>query len=392
MGIAKDKLTASERESIARTLLQGCEPHLKNGSELWAHCPFHREETPGGAFKYDVEKDVTHCFGCGANEDLVGLYCTVKGLAPDDSEGFRSFVNEYCGGTFTPKYKTGTPIPPRKWEPKTPEEVPELWREKAMTFAADCNEVLLFNQEQLDRLQAWGITDKTVSDLGIGWNEKTQWRNYSGWGLPKLTNPNTGKEKKIMLPAGFVFPVMDFDYRIYRMQIRADETNEYVKRYNEIRGGCTRPCIFGEKNARIWVVVETIRDAMFAWQDLHELGVGAMALGGATHRPDGIAHQLLACADLIINALDNDQAGRANSWHFEPWNTAKFAWMNQYPHAIRWMVPSRIGKDLGDLPKAGVRLRDWFWAGLPEYIRTRYRNEQAAHEKHDAEQQQEATA
>lgn len=392
MGIAKDKLTASERESIARSILQGSEPNLKNGGELWAHCPFHQEETPGGSFKYNVEMDVTHCFGCGANEDLVGLYCHNKGLAPDDSDGFRAFVKEYCDGNFTPKdARSISPAPLRQWEPKTPEEVPALWREKAMAFANDCNEVLLFNQEQLDRLLAWGITAETVTQLGIGWNEKAQYRNYSGWGLPKIANPNTGKERKIMLPAGFVFPVMDFDYQLYRMQIRADETSNYVKRYNEIRGGCTRPCIFGERDTRIWVVVETIRDAMFAWQELHQLGVGAMALGGATHRPDDTANKLLACADLIMNALDNDQAGRTNSWHFEPWNTGKFAWMNQYPHAIRWVVPSRVGKDLGDLPKAGIRLRDWFWAGLPEYIRQRYRAQKTALTISE-EQQQEATA
>lgn len=376
MGIAKDKLTASERESIARTLLSGCESHLKNGSELWGHCPFHQEETPGGAFKYDVEKDVTHCFGCSTNEDLVGLYCHCKGLATDDAEGFRSFVNEYCGGAFSPKSKTEKPAPPRVWEPKTREEATELWMKKASDFAADCNEVLLYDQEQLDRLAAWGVTAKTVSELGIGWNAKDQWRNYSGWGLPKLMN-DKGKEKKIFLPKGFVFPVFDHeDFSLYRMQIRVEELSKFTPmRYREVVGGNPRLCVFGDATTRIWVVVETIRDAMYAWQDLHHLRVGAMALGGATHRPDPIAHRLLMGADLIINALDNDQAGRFNSWHFEPWNPGKFAWMNQYAHAVRGLVPSRIGKDLGDLPKAGVELKAWFWAVLPEWVRAQFRAE-----------------
>ncbi|MDD5476381.1 MAG: hypothetical protein PHU03_07715, partial [Syntrophales bacterium] len=57
----------------------------------------------------------------------------------------------------------------------------------------------------------------------------------------------------------------------------------------------------------------------------------------------------------ILNALDYDDAGGKEAWHFWPEAYGK-------KKVKRWPVPE--GKDPGEAYQAGVNLRAWIKAGL----------------------------
>ncbi|WMW64416.1 hypothetical protein [Nitratidesulfovibrio liaohensis] len=146
------------------------------------------------------------------------------------------------------------------------------------------------------------------------------------------------------------------------------EEPEDDRRYLALKGGEEMYGIWGKpEQCRMWIIVETERDAMFCWQELRRFGIGAMSPGSASKAPDSYAHAILARADVIINALDNDQAGAKKSWSYIP-DDPRFCWDTAYPHAVRWLVPSCIGKDVGDLPRAGVKVWDWLRRGLPVHV------------------------
>ena len=50
----------------------------KNGKNYMACCPFHNEKTP--SFSINRDKQLFHCFGCGASGNFVQLVMRLEGL------------------------------------------------------------------------------------------------------------------------------------------------------------------------------------------------------------------------------------------------------------------------------------------------------------------------
>ena len=50
----------------------------KNGRDYTGLCPFHKEKTP--SFHVNQEKQLFHCFGCGAGGNLVQFVMRSEGL------------------------------------------------------------------------------------------------------------------------------------------------------------------------------------------------------------------------------------------------------------------------------------------------------------------------
>lgn len=57
----------------------------KNGKNYMACCPFHNEKTP--SFSIDRDKQLFHCFGCGASGNFVQLVMRLEGLDYKDALG-----------------------------------------------------------------------------------------------------------------------------------------------------------------------------------------------------------------------------------------------------------------------------------------------------------------
>ena len=101
------------------------------------------------------------------------------------------------------------------------------------------------------------------------------------------------------------------------------------------------------------VLVESILDAVLVWHEARNVAA-AVALTGATKKPDAGSAAFLRAAPLILWSLDFDEAGtKAWAW-----------WREIFPGVMAW--PCAVGKDPGDMLKAGVPIRLWVEAGIAE--------------------------
>jgi hypothetical protein len=78
-------------------------------------------------------------------------------------------------------------------------------------------------------------------------------------------------------------------------------------------------------------------------------------MGNAQARPDLETDRALRAAGLILVSLDTDATGAREAWGW---------WTRQYKNVKRWPCP--VGKDPTEAAQAGLDLRAWVIAGLPE--------------------------
>lgn len=331
-----------------------------------ARCPWHEERTPG-AFWYYADRDYARCYSCGRGGDLLDVFCAVEGMEERSAEAFKAFFERFAPDVLhggAPRVRK-TPVPRRnEWRPREIMPLAADWRAGAMSWVKKCAERL--NESDCVRLLAWGITPETARACRIGVQPEDRFVPFTHWGLPYAENAK-GNERCIHLPAGLVFPVFSLDGELLRVKVRLDHPKDTDPKYKAIVGGVpTCYGIWGDRDVRVWFVVETERDAMLLRQELAPYGIGAMATGSASHAPDDVAHSILSAADCVVNALDNDAAGIAASWGFDP-DAPRFSWNLAYPHCLRWPVPLMLGKDPADLV-GKLPIADWALSALPPYI------------------------
>ena len=102
------------------------------------------------------------------------------------------------------------------------------------------------------------------------------------------------------------------------------------------------------------VIVESELDGLLLNQEAGDLAA-VVAMGSAQAKPDAITHEALTKAEMILIALDNDDAGAKASWHF---------WPETYGAKVKRWPPIR-GKDPSEAWRNGLNIRSWVLAGLP---------------------------
>lgn len=364
----------------------------KKGSTYnqWFVCPFHGD-TDASAH-YEAEIDSFFCFGCQTTGDLINFYTELNGF--DDVEGFRAFLKEFCpehldGSHSAPKTRIAPKAVRHEWVPDAAYLPPEKWRLKADKIVRECAEELQKRPEVLAQLADWGIDAQTAKTCLIGWNAKDRYSPVTAMDLPYQPSKNNPKaEMKIWWPVGLVFASMR-DGLPAKVKIRVETLPAWMPadlRYfqivaGKIPHGYRAPyLIAGRPDFKIWVIVETDRDAYLIWSACRGLPIGVMAVGSAGSRPDAYAANILKNAELILCALDNDAAGRKFAQSF---------WKDEFPLARRWPVPTRCGKDAGDavrplrlmrgkfeldefynmsLDSFYVDIRQWIKAGIPARV------------------------
>lgn len=362
MGVAMEWLGPHGCAELAREILT--EPRVKR-SEVWAHCPWHQEGTPGGAFSYNCEKDSAKCQSCGASGDLVEIWCTVNGFGRGSKEGFLEFKKRYGSDAPPPRRRPLRKQKERRTfpQPKAGDGAPAKWKERAKSFVFHSFERLMGSAEALEELEGrWGITERTAAEAGFGMNDRDKWVPVTSWGLPY--QERDGREKRIWLPRGLVMPLMVGD-EVRKIKVRRpDPATPWgeQRRYWEIQGGENhRFHCYGPADARVLVVVEAERDAALVVQGCEGFSLGATAGGGAAKRPaDESVIARIRAAEVVLVALDTDGPGALNTVRY---------WLREFGFALHWPVPKRYGKDVGEARLAGLDLRAWILAGLPEGMR-----------------------
>jgi len=243
------------------------------------------------------------------------------------------------------------------FKPRETKPPADRWREKAEVFLNQAHKCLMTDSGAEARrfLHDRGLSGRTVKMACLGWNLKDVYRAREAWGLPSVRSEKTGKPKKLWLPKGLVIPYQA-NGQVVRLRIRRPGS-DHLGRYIIISGGATRPLILPCKDrvkGMTWVILESELDALLVYQEAGDL-VGVIGLGSAQIRPDVETHKNLAEAEIILLALDSDEAGVRESWRF---------WAKTYRQFKRW--PCIEGKDPGEMHQAGVNVRLWIKAGLKE--------------------------
>ncbi len=227
----------------------------------------------------------------------------------------------------------------------------ELWIEKATAFAADCHKNLLNSSYAIGLLQARGFSLGMMKEFSLGWKPSDTFSDYPQWGLPISYN-EAGKERKLWLPKGLVIPTFSNSHAI-KLKIRRNawqEGDKYPK-YVEVSGSMKAASVYGNINLKVIVLVEAEFDAMLIQQFASDLCY-SMAIGGVGKRPDAATDKLLNKADLVLFALDFDDAGK-KAFQF---------WQETYPHLKPWPAPR--GKSPESSAKEGTDLRKWVEGGV----------------------------
>lgn len=290
------------------------------------------------------------CRGCGESGDAVQF------LIDFDDMDFKSAcaalsieVKQQHRENFYKKNRQQTP----EFTPEKSALPAQLWQEKATNLVTWAHDQLLKSKNRLDWLQKKrGLDLETIKEFKIGFNPgekgKDLYRTRESWGLEPAYKDDKKTLKRLWIPSGIVIPLF-FGGNVLRIRIRTDMENV---RYYVMPGSGMRCMLLGD-NCRAYVIVESEIDAVLVYQETRQNGIGALAIGSASRKPDLETYEIIKKAPIIINALDYDQAGRnAGNW-----------WKENLSQVERFPVP--IGKDPGDAFEKGLNIGEWVRAGLP---------------------------
>jgi len=334
-------------------LLPGLKKAATTGGGEWAGpCPFCEGND---RFRVWPEQGPTGrywCRGCGKKGDGIQFLRDKDGLSYREAcvrLGVMPSLTGKCPHRVPTRATWAT------WEPRPSTAPGDVWTDRAGAFLKACQRTLLGPAGSGCRewLKGRGLTEATIKAGGLGWHIADTWESRESWGLLPEQKED-GKPRRVWLPGGLVIPLKVGD-QVHRLRVRRPDPGE-GPRYVIIPGSGSSPLTLGTGTA--WVIVESELDAFLLWQEAGDLA-GVIALGSAQARPDLNTDRALRAAGLILVSLDSDGAGASESWKW---------WLKQYPNARRWPIPAGYGKDPTEALQAGLDLRAWVMAGLPEEV------------------------
>ena len=306
------------------------------------------------------------CRGCGRSGDDVQFLVEFTGMGY--KEAFAACGREQMLDGYRPAaYRAvtgGTGREPDRFEPRTYDPPVETWQIKAGAFADAAHQALLHNDDALRYLAGRGLDFQAVKGFRLGWfdgeaGKPCLFRPRVAWGLPRMHNPKTGRDKMLWIPRGLVIPTYKAGH-LYRIRIRRPaedlKTDRDVKYY--VVPGSGMDLAGHNPDHRVFVIVEADLDEMLIARRAGSMA-GSIALGSASAKPGAGMYWHLQKAVRLLIALDlgdDNLAGeRAAAW-----------WLDQFPQAKRWPVPR--GKDPGEAFEKGVDIKAWVRAGLPPSV------------------------
>lgn len=347
-----DILTLAEKKTKLRKTAS------THGGEWVGPCP-----ACGGRDRFHVWPDkvdskrservgIYWCRSCGKAGDVIQFLHDFEGMSYP--EAFRAIGEEmpsdglhrYASPRIGNPTRTCTSNPPPEKNTPAPSDT---WLEKASALVEHAEAELAGSDYIMKWLAKRGIGKETATGMRLGWLSEDRFRSRALWGLPQELKGD-GTPKKLWIPGGLVIPLIDGYARIRRIRIRRFTDQE--PRYVVIPGSAMAGMAHGLPN-RAAVIVESELDAIMLAGIAADMAA-VVAMGSATAKPTSqLLDELRKCAVVLV-ALDSDRAGaEAMRW-----------WRENLPASRRWPVPQ--GKDPGEAFAAGVNIREWVQAGLPQ--------------------------
>jgi DNA primase len=291
--------------------------HLtKQGHYLKGLCPFHSEKTP--SFTVTPEKQIYHCFGCGAGGHAIRFISEVEGMS--FGQALRKLAEEA---------NLNLGFEPQAGETQSRENPERTKLLEAHERAGKLYHYILMNTEQgkpaLQYLRGRGLTDKQISSFGLGYAP-------AGWDtlvrvLEKNEFPLALMEKGGLISAkqdgsGYVdkfrdrimFPIHDWKGQLIAFSGRAmgesnakymnsPETMLFHKSRTLYNLHQARPQI---RKVQELVLFEGYMDVIKAWEAGVTNGVATM---GTALTPEH-AEVIRKNGERVIVAYDGDNAGQ----------------------------------------------------------------------------------
>lgn len=134
----------------------------KRGRNYFGLCPFHGEQTP--SFSVTQEKQIYHCFGCGAGGNVITFVMDIENLSFHDA---LSKLGSRIGITIEESSSSSS-------EAKAPVSKEVAIMKKAHEFASDYfHHLLLYTEEgedALNYLEERGFSKEIIEKYKIGWS------------------------------------------------------------------------------------------------------------------------------------------------------------------------------------------------------------------------------
>lgn len=297
----------SARASIVR-IVSDYTKLKKQGSRYIGLCPFHEEKTP--SFTISAEKNLYHCFGCGAGGNIFGFVMAVDGL------GFQEAVK-------TVAQRCGIPIPVFKSFEKRESGIEAKLFEINESAASFFFQNISRYDDAYAYLKKRGVEEDTLKKYRIGYAPDT-WDGllkhlksvgYTDEVLRKSGLFGVGKSNDLfdMFRGRIIFPIQDYEGRIIGFGGRTlkDDSVKYLNspetpvfhKSRSLFGLFLAHKSIREKNCAI--LVEGYFDQLMMWQAGLKNTVAPL---GTSFNRQG-ASVLKRYANEAVIAFDSDEAG-----------------------------------------------------------------------------------
>ncbi|MDF2963105.1 MAG: dnaG [Paenibacillus sp.] len=290
--------------------------HLsKQGHYMKGLCPFHSEKTP--SFTVTPEKQIYHCFGCGAGGGAIQFVMAMEGY---------SFAEAISQMAKEANLDIGIDPAANSRAQQNPERTKLL---EAYELAGKLYQYILKNTEQgkqaMQYLRSRGLNDRLIDTFGIGyapapWDTLTQLLERRQFPLPLmekgglLSVRQDGQGYFDKFRDRIMFPIHDWKGQLIAFGGRAmgdaqpkylnsPETMLFHKSRSLYNIHLARPQI--RKKQQI-VLFEGYMDVIKAWEAGVINGVATMGTALTEEHAEGIRKQ----ADQVTVAYDGDSAGQ----------------------------------------------------------------------------------
>jgi DNA primase len=319
-----------------------------NGGEYKGPCPFCGGEDRFCVWPHQGNGGRYWCRECEKHADAIQYLMESRGMTYPDACAFIGTPTRRAGL----KSRKGRKPP---WIPREAVAPSSTWQEKARKLIKTAEKQIESSASDCTQAYQWlkrrGLSAEIIKEAHLGWLSEDLWESRSAWGLDDRIEG--GKRKKLWIPSGLVIPYVRGE-GVLRLRIRRPKPDDDPK-YYLVPGSDTRPMHWPAEN-QIYTVVESELDGLLLRQEVSDL-TGIIVLGSAQKRPDQEVHEVLSQAELILVALDSDEAGAKATGRW---------WLRQYKQARWWPIPKQYGKDPTEAREAGLNLRSWIEAGLTQ--------------------------
>jgi DNA primase len=298
------------------------------------------------------------CPGCGGKDRFIiwpesnRYYCRQCGKSGDVIQYYRDFhgcsFKEACKRAhITPKNKKGRRTRQSSFFiPQVASLPPPQWQLPATEFIDTCHDDLINTPNAIALLVKRGFSMDSIKRFRLGWNNRSSFVEWL----------DEEPKRKIWLPKGIVIPTLK-EKKLVKMKIRRSEwyENDVYPKYVEIHGSMSAPSVYATDNNTLAIILESELDAMLIQQEADNMCT-AIALGGASKKPDKGTHILLSEAPAILFSLDFDETGiKQLLW-----------WKKQYRKLIVWVTP--FEKSVGDAFIKGLDIKSWMRLGIKKAL------------------------